>query len=105
MNLGSTIQDIVDYVVHVTEPDEVILFGSMARRITDCHSDIDLLVVVRDTIDAKEAVSRIRNHARQLALRADIIILTRPQFDREIDTPNAFVRGIRQSGKIVYKRA
>jgi len=53
---------VVDEVVRATDPDEVILFGSVARGEDGPDSDIDLLVVFEhiDPAEKRPMMARIR---------------------------------------------
>ena len=53
MNLEQTIKKIIDYIVHVTEPKEIILFGSMADGTANVYSDIDVLIISENDIIKK----------------------------------------------------
>ena len=47
-----TLDDIIQRIVAVAQPDKIILFGSAARGEMGPHSDVDLLVV-KDTEDLR----------------------------------------------------
>ena len=52
----ATIQAIAQLIVERFNPEQVILFGSHARGEVGEHSDVDLLVVLRDDAGGRNAV-------------------------------------------------
>ena len=104
MNLSGTIKNIVGYAVHLAAPEKVILFGSLVNDTANIHSDIDLLIVTESSIDKKETVARITSHAGQLSLKADVLILSGSELEKEIRIANGFIKAIIKSGRIVYKK-
>ncbi|HEY1009116.1 MAG: nucleotidyltransferase domain-containing protein [Daejeonella sp.] len=105
MELKRTLENIIRYVVSVTEPEEVILFGSLADGRANKHSDIDLLIITEALTDKKEMVSRIRSHIYQYALKADVLICHGSLLEHEMATPNSFIKAVYTSGKRVYKKS
>ena len=67
----ATLDDVIERIVEVAEPEKIILFGSAARGDADANSDIDLLVI-------KEGSGRARPHGAHLRrLRGVGAIITR----------------------------
>jgi predicted nucleotidyltransferase len=102
--LKGTIDKIVNYAVAVAEPEEIILFGSMANGTANVYSDIDLLIITDSCISKKEIVSRISNHAHQYALKTDVLVCSRLELEKELRIPDSFIRAVYKSGKIYYKK-
>jgi len=105
MYLKSTIDKIVKYAVHVTEPEKIILFGSMINGTANVNSDVDLLIISESCINNKEAMSRIKNYANQHSLKTDVLIYSCSEFERELNTSNSFISAVHKSGKIVHKKS
>ena len=53
---------------------EVILFGSRARDDAGSDSDIDVMIVVGDAVDANEEIRRVSPLASELSLKHDVVI-------------------------------
>lgn len=102
MNLKNTIDKIISYAVYVTEPEEIILFGSMANGTADVYSDIDILII--SDSDKKEAVSKIRNFVYQLSLKTDVLIYSRDEYEKQANLPVSFLKAVQKFGKTVYKK-
>lgn len=102
MNLQNTIDKIVQYAVYVTEPEEIILFGSLANKTANVFSDVDILII--SDMNKKEAVSKIRNYVYQLSLKTDVLIYSRDEFEKQMNLPVSFLKAVQKAGKTVYKK-
>jgi predicted nucleotidyltransferase len=103
-NLKRTIEKIVSYAVSVTDPEEIVVFGSMINGTANVNSDLDLLIITESGINKKEAVARIRNQANQFSLKTDVLIYSKYEFEKEIKIENSFIKAVQKSGKIIYKK-
>ncbi|RLC82173.1 MAG: nucleotidyltransferase domain-containing protein [Chloroflexi bacterium] len=92
-------------------PYKVILFGSRAYGTPDKDSDIDLMVVLdtekmprtfRENLDNKLLV---RNALWELSTRVsiDLIVYTKPMYEKFIELDSMFAREISQRGKALYE--
>ncbi len=104
MGLESTIKKIIDFAVQVAEPEEIILFGSMATATSNVYSDIDILIILDNGIDNEECISRIQNCAREFALKIDVLILSLAAYEREKGIPNSIVKTVEKLGITMYKK-
>lgn len=80
----------------------VILFGSQARQDATANSDIDVLVVLEDPVDASLEIERTSRFIAQLCLDHNVLIsrlfLPRSRFETE-NSP--LLRNIHQEGLVV----
>lgn len=104
MNIEGTIEKIIAYAVHIVEPEEVILFGSMVNGTANVHSDVDLLIISESGIQKKEAVTRVKEYCHQHSLKCDVLIYSNAEFKKEINTPNSFVKAAQKYGESMYKK-
>lgn len=90
---------------------KIILFGSYARGTQTEISDIDLLVVTSDSfvfesfaqkMDIKLKYSRALDPLREFA-DIDLIVHTKPMFDRFIELDSGFKKEILRSGSVIYE--
>ena len=99
-----TITKIVAYIVQIAEPDEIILFGSMANGTSNVHSDLDLLIVTAEPAQKRQIAERVQHFAQELALRADVLVYSEKELKKAYAKADSFLSGIRCSGKIVYQK-
>ena len=77
MNIGSIIVDIKKVLGQVAPDAKTILYGSQARGEASADSDIDLLILLPDSYQGREFVSRkldISGHLYDLSLRLGVDI-------------------------------
>jgi len=99
-------QNIVNSILQVEKPFKVFLFGSHAYGKPESDSDIDLLVVLDIDIPAKNFKERSENYLRSSrALRdierkvpIDLLVYTKPEFDRFIQMGSMFSKKIIKEG-------
>lgn len=102
--MRSTINKIVDYVIKIAEPEEIILFGSMANGTQNVYSDVDLLIITEELFADRQIADRVRQFAQELSLHADVLVQTKTSFQQACEIPDSFLSGIRYSGRILYKK-
>jgi uncharacterized protein len=84
-------------------PEEIILFGSMAEGRQDVHSDLDVLIVTDEPFQKHQIAERAGQFARDLTVRADILVYSQEDLLKAYEDPYSFLACIRTSGKSVYK--
>ena len=91
--------------------NKVILFGSYAKGTQSEDSDIDLLVVTNDTfvfdsfaqkMEIKLKVANALNSLRNFA-DIDLIVHTKPMYDRFIQLNSGFKKEIVSTGSVIYE--
>jgi len=103
--MESVVGRIVDYAAHVSEPEKIILFGSMAGGIHDVYSDIDLLIILgRGQFDPQIA-ARVTKYAEELSMRADVLVCSSDEIEDWSQVRGSFLAAILRGGKIVYEKS
>ncbi len=97
-----TISKIVDYAIRISEPEMIVLFGSMATGAIHPGSDVDLLILSENTENTAYAKAAIKNFTAQLSLKSDVLIYSSKSLREEMKKKESFIRGILKSGTIVY---
>ena len=84
-------------------PERIYLFGSHAAGNPDDDSDVDLLVVVRDTDKStREITIEGRKSLWDLQFPLDLIVCTEKQFNRYGQVKNTIMNEVLCEGRIVY---
>ena len=101
--MKKTIERIVKYASRISEPEQIILFGSLANNTNNVHSDLDLLVISDDITSKKQIAEKIKQYAREFAISADVLVYSKDQIKSESEQPFSFIASILKSGRIVYQ--
>lgn len=83
--------------------DRVILFGSAARGDVGSTSDLDLLVVRRDSRRPAERMDDLYRRARS-TIAMDLLVYT-PEEIRAARENSSFLRRALDEGRVVYERS
>jgi predicted nucleotidyltransferase len=100
--VNRVIERIVDYAAKISDPEEIILFGSMANGSHNIHSDLDLLIVVDETAEKSHISGLVKRYAYELSIAADVLVHTKQEVRECGARPDSFLAGVIASGKIVY---
>ncbi len=99
------LQAIVERILQVVHPVQVVLFGSYATGHPSPDSDLDLLIVVdRLTSSRRNLRLKIRRALRPFLIPKDIVVVTAEEVEAWKHVPQAFLTTILQNGKILYER-
>ncbi len=99
------IEKIKSYIIHIADPVQIILFGSMASETNNIHSDIDLLVVTKSKIlNSSYLANQIKSFIREAAFSADVIVIDQRYRDVARKESTTFIGNIIRTGKILYEK-
>ena len=100
----STLQTMTECLVHEFSPEQVILFGSHAWGIPTEDSDLDLMVVVKDSAHSPlQRIWQARAALRQFTMPKDIIVSTRAEFDAYRNIPASLTYKVANEGRVMYE--
>ena len=103
-NLSKELLDqIVQRLVEALHPVGIYLFGSHARGGGEHDSDIDLLVVVRETdVLPRELARRGRRSLWGLCVPVDLIVCTASEMEKWSKVECNLLHTVAQEGRAVY---
>ena len=97
--------EIIRRIRAVSDPEQIILFGSYARNDFGPDSDLDVLVV-KAGIDAPRQESvRIRRALRGLPVPIDVVVATPEQIERHRHTIGLIYEPALREGRVLYDRS
>lgn len=102
MTTDAAIQTMVDRIGQRFHPVRVVLFGSHARGTATAESDVDLLVVMDQVSDKRQAAIEIRRALSDLPVCKDIIVTTPEEIARRGDVVGSVLRPALREGRILY---
>ena len=105
MTSDALIATMVDRIVGRFDPSRVVLFGSHARGTAHEGSDVDLLVVMPDGTDRRQAAVEMRVLLGDMPVAKDIIVTTPDHIARRGHVIGTVLRPALREGTVLYERA
>jgi len=98
------INTLKDVLVNTYHPSAIYLYGSRAWGNADEESDVDILVIVDESIEKpyKRPVKAIRA-LRGLQIDEDIIVYTKQEFEELSQDVSTLCHKIKKEGAILYE--
>ena len=96
-----TLDQIIQRVVAVAQPEKIILFGSAARGEMGPHSDVDLLVV-KSQAHRLELTGRIYRSLHGVGEAVDVVVVTPEDIERYGESHFLVIAPALKEGKVVY---
>ena len=98
-------QDLMRRIVALAAPRRVILFGSAAHGVMGPDSDFDVLVIVEDGRNPKEATRAIYQGLWGFPLAVDALVFTEGDVERHGEDPGFVIRQALQEGRELFHAA
>ncbi|HEX2958319.1 MAG TPA: nucleotidyltransferase domain-containing protein [Chitinispirillaceae bacterium] len=106
MVTAEKIKTAVSVLAQESSPEMIILFGSWARNEARADSDVDFLVVTKNSTENRFRVAtRLRRSLSPLKIPVDILVHDSSTIDEWADVPGTLVHTIMTEGKIVYEKS
>ncbi len=105
--VNALINDLVERLILVYDPEKILLYGSYAYGQPDEGSDVDLLIVKRTRerpIDRRIAVRRIVSDLRRKTPFSALVV-TPEELSQRISIGDDFLKEITVKGKILYEKS
>ncbi len=99
------VQAAIKRIASVAQPQAIVLSGSYVRGQAQPGSDLDVLVIVDDSVENCRAESvRLRRTLRGISMPMDIIVARRSDVERLRYTPGLLYETALTEGRLVYER-
>ena len=96
-----TLQQIIERIVEVAQPEKIILFGSAACAEVGPNSDIDLLVIKADA-HRLDLAGQIYRNLHGVGEAVDVVVVTPEDVERYRESPALVIAPALKEGKVVY---
>jgi predicted nucleotidyltransferase len=98
------LENIIQRIVEVADPEKIILFGSAARGEMGRNSDVDLLIV-REGGYNHDLVGRIYHNLHGVGAAVDAIVVSPEDVERYRDSHPLVIKPALREGRVVYESA
>src|SRR4051794_38601978 len=102
---SDALDELVRRITPSMNPLRIILFGSAARGEMKPDSDLDILVVVEDGTDCREATRAIYRLMRGFRYPKDIVVVQESDVARWENDPGQVIHAALTEGKELYRAA
>lgn len=103
--LDELLEQIVQYIVRVLDPEQIILFGSYAAGRATADSDLDLLAVTEHPMTHVERQERLSGLSRGLPLPVQVITISRQEYEETRGVIGGIAYPATKYGRILYEKA
>ena len=104
MTSDGAVATMVERIVERFQPSRVLLFGSRSRGTSSEWSDVDLLVVMEEAPDKRQAAVEMRRALGDLKVSKDIVVTTEEEIRRRGHVLGTVLHAALSEGKTVYER-
>jgi predicted nucleotidyltransferase len=96
------IESITAQIVEKYKPEKIILFGSVARDKSSSDSDVDLIIIKKDT--PLYGADRIRELSKMIDrnIPLDLLVYRPEEFEKRVKLGDPFLKAILREGKVLY---
>ncbi|MBF0340424.1 MAG: nucleotidyltransferase domain-containing protein [Magnetococcales bacterium] len=105
---GQWLQQMVQAIVKVANPKQVILFGSRARGQMDAATDVDLLVIESEPFGPERSryreIARLEDAMGTIPVATDILVYSEEETERLRNSANHVVARALREGKVLHAR-
>ena len=98
------LENIVQRILEVTQPEKIILFGSYARGEATERSDIDLLIIQPSNLPRYKRSTPIRLALKELFPSKDIVVYTPEEVEEWKSASTSFIASVLREGRVLYER-
>jgi predicted nucleotidyltransferase len=96
---------LVKAITTAAHPTRIILFGSAARGEMTEHSDLDVLVIVRNGVHRNRTCDRIYRKLFGVGFAKDIVVVTEDDVKQYGDNPSMVIHWALKEGMELYHAA
>ena len=101
--VSDVLDEVVQRIVAVADPEKIILFGSAARGELGPDSDLDLLVV-KSGVHRRKLAQSIYEKLLGIGCPVDVVVVTPEDIEKYGDAIGLILDPALREGKVIYER-
>ena len=102
MNPDPVVDHVVGKIAEAIRPEQIILFGSRARKDAHPESDMDLLIVYDGPLSKREVKLKVRRLFPSPDFSMDLFVLTAEELERQRKVVSTVGRVASREGVVCY---
>jgi len=103
--LKITLSKITEYIVATIDPEQVLLFGSLASGKDDKYSDVDIIIITNFDQERNERLKHdVNTFINEFSLKPDIHIHSVKDIREAQEKPFSFLGSVLKNGKTIYEK-
>lgn len=102
--MSELLEEITRRIRDVSDPEQIILFGSRARGDFRPDSDVDLLVIKDNFESTRAEANRIYRALSGMSVPVDVVVVRPAYVEQYRDIIGTIVRPALREGKVLYAR-
>jgi predicted nucleotidyltransferase len=95
------IEEIINRIVVVAQPEKIILFGSVAQGSMRLDSDVDLLVV-KSNVHRRQLTQAIYRNLIGIERTVDVVVVTPQDIEKYKNSSALVIKPALQEGILIY---
>jgi predicted nucleotidyltransferase len=96
-------------IVQAVAPEQIVLFGSQARGTAGPHSDVDLLIIVREPFGPYYSrfneINRVSHALVKFGVPTDVLLYTQQEVEDWKNSRNHITTRALREGRVIYDRS
>jgi predicted nucleotidyltransferase len=97
------LEEVTRRIVASVGPQRVLLFGSAARGQMRKDSDLDMLVVMRNSIHRRQTAQKIYRNLHGTGIAVDIVVATEKDLEEYGGRAGTILKSALQEGRVLYE--
>ncbi|RLD08270.1 MAG: nucleotidyltransferase domain-containing protein [Chlamydiae bacterium] len=102
------LKEITSAIVNTISPEQIIFFGSRVDGSNDPDSDLDLLIVEKESFNMmrsrREDLRKIRRALSKFHIPKDILLFSKSEVEYWKDAVNHVIARAYKTGKVLYEK-
>ncbi len=99
------LNEIIERIVMVADPDMILLFGSRASGDERDDSDYDILIIKSGLDNSRKLAKKIYNSLSGIGVPIDLVIVDKERMNQYLDDPYMIYGEALREGKTLYAKA
>ena len=98
------VEKVVDVIVDVYDPDQIVLFGSAAKGADRRVADTDMIVIRNTEVRCAYCGVEVYEALSRFPINFDLFFYTHRELKEGLTKPNSLIESVWETGVCLYRR-